>query len=264
MLTQEELVAQYLPGIALTVDGTPDGEPFDPSLFENAIAYATEAAETFLDICVEPRTYDGRDDPNRPAEMRNGLGHFGSERHDFHREMFDRLDLIRRPVRRVLRVAAHFPVDQLYDFPAESVQLHDVSRGLVRIIPTGRWPAILTTFFYPQVTKAYTQRHNWPDYFRVDYEAGFHPIELPLPRDIRHYIALKACFNILNPAGDLIVGAGIASKSISLDGLSQTVNTTSSAENSGYSSRLIQYEKELKVLEPRLRQKYGSISVMVV
>ena len=63
----------------------------------------------------------------------------------------------------------------------------------------------------------------------------------------------------LNIAGDLIAGAGIATQSISIDGLSQSVGTTSSATNSGYGARVIQFNKELKELMTTLRAKYKII-----
>jgi energy-converting hydrogenase Eha subunit A len=43
----------------------------------------------------------------------------------------------------------------------------------------------------------------------------------------------------------LIIGAGIAATSISLDGLSQSIQTTQSAENSGYSAVIKDYSEKL-------------------
>jgi hypothetical protein len=260
VITPGELIDQYLFGITLTIDGTPTGTPFPQSLLDNAIASGVAMTETVLDIVIDPIIFDGSDDPLRLDTMRNANGHFGSERHDYHFTIFDRVELRRRPVRRVRRVAAHYLNSELLVFPAESVLLHSAASGLVRLVPTRAWSMAITD---PRLLGAgFAQRS--PDFFRVDYEAGFHPVEYPLPLDIRHYVALRSSFNILNPAGDLVVGAGIASKSMSFDGFSESVNTTSSAENAAYSSRLIQYAKELAALEPRLRNKYGGISMGVV
>jgi hypothetical protein len=77
-----------------------------------------------------------------------------------------------------------------------------------------------------------------------------------IPADLKHAIGLKAALLPLDVAGDLIVGAGIASTSIGADGLHQSVNSTSSATNSGYGARVLQFERELKALLPALRAKY--------
>lgn len=77
-----------------------------------------------------------------------------------------------------------------------------------------------------------------------------------VPADVLDAIGNFASRNALNIAGDLIAGAGIASKSVSQDGLSQNINTTSSATNSGYGARIIQFEKYLAALMPALVAKY--------
>ena len=52
-----------------------------------------------------------------------------------------------------------------------------------------------------------------------------------VPADIKQVIGLKAAALPLDIAGDLLVGAGIASTSVGADGLHMSVNTTSSATN---------------------------------
>lgn len=78
-----------------------------------------------------------------------------------------------------------------------------------------------------------------------------------LPSNIKHLIGLKsACNFILQVAGDLILGAGIASSSIGIDGLSQSIQTTSSAMYSGYSSRIDYYEKQYETLRAAIKAEY--------
>jgi hypothetical protein len=78
-----------------------------------------------------------------------------------------------------------------------------------------------------------------------------------LPSNIKHMIGLKsACNFILQVAGDLILGAGIASSSIGIDGLSQSIQTTSSAMYSGYSSRIDYYEKQYEALRAAVKAEY--------
>jgi hypothetical protein len=64
----------------------------------------------------------------------------------------------------------------------------------------------------------------------------------------------------LNVAGDLLLGAGIASQSISIDGLSQAVASTASATSAGYGARLINFNTELKSVMKSLRAKYSKMN----
>jgi hypothetical protein len=78
-----------------------------------------------------------------------------------------------------------------------------------------------------------------------------------IPADLKHAIGVKgATLLLLHVAGDLILGAGIATQSLSVDGLSQSVGTTSSAMYSGYSSRVESLEKQYTMLIKALRGQY--------
>jgi hypothetical protein len=85
-----------------------------------------------------------------------------------------------------------------------------------------------------------------------------------LPRDIARAVALKASLLALDVAGDLIAGAGIAMVSTSMDGLSQNINTTASATNSGYGARVLQFTKEYKELISTLRATYRAMNIMAL
>ena len=59
--------------------------------------------------------------------------------------------------------------------------------------------------------------------------------------------------------------AGIASQSVSIDGLSQSIGTTQSAMFGGASARTESYTKDLKEqILPALRQKFGGIRLIVI
>lgn len=85
-----------------------------------------------------------------------------------------------------------------------------------------------------------------------------------LPSDIARAVALKASLLTLDVAGDLIAGAGLASVSTSMDGLSQNINTTASATNSGYGARVLQFTKEYKELISTLRATYRSMNIFAL
>nr|CAB4128668.1 hypothetical protein UFOVP114_55 [uncultured Caudovirales phage] len=77
-----------------------------------------------------------------------------------------------------------------------------------------------------------------------------------IPYDLKQWIGLKASTLILDVAGDLIGGVGIASASTSMDGVSESYNTTSSPENSGFSARMKEFEKQMPLLTSMLKAKF--------
>lgn len=94
--------------------------------------------------------------------------------------------------------------------------------------------------------------------------ASVHWFASDAPANLIQAIGLKAALTPLDVAGDLIAGAGVASKSISMDGLSMNINTTSSATNAGYGARVQQYERELKGIMTSLRKKWAMRNVSMV
>lgn len=78
------------------------------------------------------------------------------------------------------------------------------------------------------------------------------------------FVGLTAALLPLDTAGDLIIGAGISSLSLSMDALSQSISTTSGVENSGYGARALQYVKRLDSTIKRLTRRYRAINMMVV
>lgn len=84
-----------------------------------------------------------------------------------------------------------------------------------------------------------------------------------VPADVLDVMGMMAANSVLEIMGMLLIGAGIASKSVSMDGASQSVNTTSSAENSGYSAQIRSYEKRIKAQMHELRRKYRGVFVGV-
>lgn len=135
----------------------------------------------------------------------------------------------------------------------------------ISIVPTGsstRGNAeIILTGITSQVGM---QRFNMiPDYWRIQYITGWDIDQMPM--DLINVVGMVASFGPLGIAGDLILGsAGIASQSLSIDGLSQSISTTASATNAGYGARLIQYEKQIKETTGRLKLVYDQPKFMVM
>ena len=82
-----------------------------------------------------------------------------------------------------------------------------------------------------------------------------------VPAALVKAILLVAAMLPLDIAGDLIAGAGIAKQSISVDGLSQQIETTSSATNAGYGARIVSFQKQLKTLMESLKSQFKTNGV---
>lgn len=101
-----------------------------------------------------------------------------------------------------------------------------------------------------------------PDYWDLQYITGFKLDQMPM--DLINLTGKLASFGPLGIAGDLILGAGIASQSLGVDGLSQSISSTSSATNTGYGARLVQYKREIKATISRIKLVYDEIKMSVL
>lgn len=238
LLTVSELKARYMFGVDLTND---KGEPLSDATFTHYILSAIRWLEHELDIPILPTAF--------------------CERQDYYKEDYEAFMLIRLdnyPVISVESVAAQYPSGQsIVEFPQEWYRLNK-PEGHLQIVPTaGTLSEILVGQGGAFLPAIYNGMRSLPQLFEVNYTAGFEAGKVP--RNIVDIIGMFAAMGPFNIFGDLIAGAGIASVSLSLDGLSQSIGTTSSATNAGYGARIIQYSKQIKDQIPRLRQYYKGI-----
>lgn len=233
----------FLFGVNLKDD---DGNTMPDSVIDFYIAAATKWLERELDILLFPATIE-------------------DERHDYVYNdyiQYGFVKLFHYPVRAVSRVAMSFPLStEVLVFDPEWYRTESVS-GQVNLIPTsGTLSAILMGQGGSFLPLVYSGTDYIPHVITVDYEAGYP--EDGIPADLLNLIGMKASIGPLNIAGDLIAGAGIANKSISLDGLSESIGTTSSATNAGYGARILQYEKQIKDTLATIRRNLKGIQMVV-
>lgn len=242
IITVSELKTNYLFGLDLTND---EGTEYPDSLYEWFIKSAVSWVEHRLDLPIRPTRYV-------------------EEKHDFMREDYAQyiwLELDHYPVLEVEELKMVLPGEVLTQTFEDSWLHLDKDSGQLQVIPgPGAAGTILLGRFGAWLPLVYTQARIIPGVFRCTYTAGFNTV----PADIRDLIGKVAAFGPLNIAGDLLGGAGIASQSISMDGLSQNFNTTSSATNAGYGARLLQYSKEAKEVIPTLHRYYHGVRLSVV
>ena len=233
----------FLFGVSLKDD---DGNIMPDSLIEFYIRSAQQWLEKELQIRLLPTVIE-------------------KETHDYTMQdytnfFFTKLNHL--PVRKVTSISMKFPVS------SDSITFDpmwykvDARNGMINLVPTaGSFSTIMMGQGGSFLPLLYTSVLSIPAIIEVDYECGFADGECPA--DILEIIAMKASLGPLNIAGDLIAGAGIANTSISLDGLSQSIGTTSSATNAGYGARVIQYLKKIDKALTSLRLAYRGIQMRV-
>jgi hypothetical protein len=95
-------------------------------------------------------------------------------------------------------------------------------------------------------------------YWHTKYITGYDVDHVPY--DILEIIGKMASINLLNILGDLILGPGISSTSLGIDGLSQSITSTNSSTNSAFAARITMYQKEIDLAMKNLRGLYKGIS----
>jgi len=240
LISVEKLKSRFLFGVDLTDD---DGNEIPQDTLEAAIMAAVDILETDLDITITPTTY--------------------TERRDYIREDYMNwayMLLYHFPVISVTSVKAKFPNNaDFITFPDDWVVLYK-EIGELRLVPVSgsiQSYNIGNAGFLPHM-------FHWtevPQFFEFIYVAGFANDAIPVL--LNQIIGKLASIEIFHITGDLIAGAGIASYSVGLDGLSQSIGTTSSATNAGYGARIINYLKDIDRGVKLLRRYYKGIQTTV-
>lgn len=242
ILSVNQLKQRYFFGTDITDD---KGVPLSDAVFQHYILAAIRWFEHQIDIPILRTTF--------------------LERHDYYREDYQAFNFIKldnSPVICINEFRVQYPSGQnVIIFPQEWIRLNPFE-GQVQIVPTaGTLSEILVGQGGSFLPAVYNGLANLPHLFEFDYEAGFE--DGKVPANILDIIGMFAALGPFNIFGDLIAGAGIANVSLSMDGLSQTIGTTSSATNSGYGARIIQYLKQIKEQIPLLRRYYKGVRFVV-
>lgn len=229
LIDVDTLKRDYLYGIVIK-DG--DGKELPKEAFQTYINNAISMLEHYLDISISPVD-----------------GHI--EDRDYHLNDYSNwgyMYLNNYPVRDIQKLEMIYFRDEdgepevIQEIPKNWIRLqkHD---GIVRLIPNARFPANLqvsqTGNYFPEVLRTQTVPHLW----RFTYNYGFEDGKVPAL--VNQTIGYLAASQALIIGGNLVLGAGIASSSISIDSMSQSINTTQSAENSAYSATIKDYGTRL-------------------
>lgn len=227
-LTAKYLQDNYLTGF--TFLGS-DGQPLPPAFFEEKIANAISKLEDITHIDVLQREVCG-------------------ERHDYlvtDYLNFAFMQLNRIPALSVKEVRCIYPTGQtIVVYPAEWVRVM-VEHSQFHLVPTsGTLAQVLLgggSGYMPFVIGGMS---FVPQLWEVDYTSGF--AENAVPREIVQVICKLAAIEVLTLMSDLIGPLGIASSSLGIDGMSQSV----SRQLPAFKARIDQYKSDLGLPGPGL------------
>lgn len=130
----------------------------------------------------------------------------------------------------------------------------DIHRN-ISIVPTGSTAEGSGEVIFTGVTSQVGLRsfRQVPHYWTVQYDTGFDK----LPFDLLNLVGMMASIPLLAIAGDLVFSSpGLASTSLSIDGLSQSLSSTASATFSAFSARILDYRKSIKETVARVSSFY--------
>jgi len=242
LFSPEELIALYFYGIDVK---SKDGTDLDKSTLEFNIRQAQERVEKFLGIKLNKM-------------LKN-------EKVDYFRgEYLDKFPVffVTYPVTEALTCIGLmgqveqvvYPEDWLFNsgnnrgVPHRKISIVPVSSATRGVQAGG--DLIYTGVMTEIGLRSYS---HVPFYWSLQYSTGFTEI----PYDLMNIIGKYAAIGILAILGDIIYGTpGLASQSLSIDGLSQTINTTNSAMYSGFSARIGQYSKEVEKYLKEMKNYY--------
>lgn len=157
------------------------------------------------------------------------------------------LQLRERPVLDIHEFKLVLPNNQVVmDFLSqpEWVKLNKTN-GQLRIVPYAGSPSIFSLAGGSLAGYAFmtgSMNGYIPHAIYVGYTAGYAINKVP--KDISNIVAKMTAIQVLGIAGDALMG-GISNSSISIDGLSESFGTTTSANSTAYSARINMYQKDV-------------------
>lgn len=154
------------------------------------------------------------------------------------------LKLNRFPVKSINRVDAIYPTGNfLFSFPTEWLRC-DRNGAQIQIVPSGGSLAQVLLgrggIYVPFIRNL----SYLPQLFHVYYTAGWQ--DGKVPRRLIDAVCKKTAINVLAQIGDLIYGPGVVSRSLSVDGLSQSESFVNNGQDVAiFTGRISRYLKDL-------------------
>lgn len=229
LITVQQLKDTYLFGKLNFPDH--EGKVLSDEAIQTFINAAVSMIEMDLDLAIMPRNC---------IEYKD---YFMNDYYEWGYMQLNQSPVIGDPAISIVYTKNATEFETVMSIPPEWIRLDPMS-GIIRLIPNNKFPGRLAVggggAFFPELFNMHSMvPHMW----QVQYQHGFKPGCIPAA--LNAAIGLIASIYVLNILGDLIIGAGIAGSSLSLDNLSQSIQTTASAENHGFSALVKDYARQL-------------------
>lgn len=253
------MIKKYMFGLRIVDPDTK--QELDDSVYEHLIDTKIPYAEQQLGIAILPRI-------------------IANERHDYYANDFMHYNYIQtyeRPILQVNSVEMVYNNQRLEKFPTSWLKVY-TRTGEIEVNPAvivGDSNVMNGGEAYMDGAQAISSAPLWglpgiastdvvPQALQYTYVAGMLPPtrrgitrDWEVPLDLVQLIAKYVLRELLEIWGDLIIGAGIAGESLSVDGISESTTTTQSAMYTGGAARIKLIDDTIASLEQGLRNRYG-------
>jgi hypothetical protein len=219
------LLKRYLPGLVLR---GPDGEEFPQEFWEWKLKSARDRFERYTQILLTERQIN-------------------AEPHDYNAIDFATwgwIQLYQYPVTNVSEIRAEYPTSETITiFPSVWIRVR-MEHGQLQLVPTsgtlsnvliGRGGSYLGLLRY--------KTSSLPDLFKVTYTAGL--AKGQVPASIVDAVGKLTMIEALTDIGDSLLGPGVQSISVGLDGLSQSIGFSNVQEGGIFAARVNSYLRDL-------------------
>jgi len=242
VISPSKLLEYYFHGISIC---TKDGKRITEETIAQKIKTAQEMVETTLSIKLKKQIV--------------------SESRDFVKDEYHSWGFLQvtYPVRNVMNLKGFVSTVLQTEFPLEWTSVfketdEKLLQRTIHIVPAGQTTGQTNSVIFVGITPnaGFFGIAGVPNYWEIEYCTGFDKV----PAELLDLVGKLAAMQVFAITGDIVLGSGIASQSLGFDGLSQSINTTQSAENSAHSARIRQYKYEIKHDLPRLINFYKGIT----
>lgn len=258
-----QLVKNELLGMDNDLVDPVTGQPYSDEFYNQMIERAVSQAEKTFDVAILPRLQ--------------------VDKLDYHRNDFNAFAYMQvnyRPILNIKDLTLYYNNQNILRVPDEWIKVTNRT-GQIQVSPSVLMQGLNTTInptIYPIINSPYgmtpspyQETEFAPQMLGVTYVAGMMPHpdgdarginrDYVIQPDMLSYIAKLAAIEILEKWSRNIIGAGIASYNVSVDGISTGLETTSSPENSAATAEVAQLERDMKPIEESLLAFYGSPEV---
>lgn len=255
-----DLIKNELMGMNNDLVDPVTGKPYPDDFYNQILERAVAEAEKIFDVAILPRVQ--------------------VDRMDYHREDFNAFAYLQtnyRPILQVNDLTLYYNNQTILSVPDEWLKVTNRT-GQIQVSPSVLMQGLNTTInptIYPIINSPYgmtpspyQETEFAPQMLGVTYVTGMMPrtgragvnYDWMIQPDMLGYIAKLAAIEILERYGRSILGPGIASYSVHVDGIGTNIDTTQSPEFAATSGEIKNLQDDMKSIEQRLRKFYGDPS----